>query len=186
MKKLAILGASVALAAVPVVGVFAADTTTVTDEVQVTISDSCTLGITEGAKPTKTLANGTADKTLAGAQFSITCNNGKGWTLKAQGDGTGDDKTTMVDAANHTIPTGTSLDGSASNWAFKAAGTGVLGGYTDFAQVPTEATAIAESATPTSAQSVNITYGVSVDATQAAGTYTGKVTYTLVNPKEDA
>lgn len=44
MKKLAIAGASVALAAMPVVGVFAADNTTQTDTLQITITKVCSFG----------------------------------------------------------------------------------------------------------------------------------------------
>ena len=44
MKKLAIIASSAALAALPVVGVFAADTTTVSDTVKITIDETCTLG----------------------------------------------------------------------------------------------------------------------------------------------
>ena len=181
MKKLAIIGASAVLAALPVVGVFAADTTTVTDTVTVTIDPSCTLGVAStGASPSKTIANGGNDQEMAGSEFTVSCNASNGWHITAVGAGEEGHETDLIDSTKaHTISTGTTLDGSVSNWAFKASGTGVETTYQSFAAVPSEAATIAKGASPVTANTISITYGAGVSATQDAGTYSGKVTYTL-------
>lgn len=188
MKKIAIAGASVALAALPVVSVFA-DTTSVTDTVKVTVDASCTLGVEAGATPaTETLANGANKQDIVGSKFKISCNDDGGWTLKAVGASEGDSVTSMQGSVSGTsIPTGTDFTGATvSNWGFKATGTKVTEGYDEFKAIPGTATAIAESDDPTSTEGVDITYAVGISPTQASGTYTGKVTYTLVAPKEGA
>ena len=188
MKKLAIVGASALLAALPVVGVFAADTTTVTDSVTITIDETCTLGTDlSGATVNKTMTNGSKEESLEGSKFSISCNDAGGWKLEAVGASEGTSKTAMKGAkGTNSIPTGTSIDGSTSAWAFKAAGTGVETTYSEsFASIPDTATKIAGGESPVSENSVDITYGVSVSNEQAADTYTGKVTYTLSHPASD-
>lgn len=106
MKKLAIVASSVALAAMPVVGVFATDTRTVTDTLDVTVNDTCTMtnnyvaGSTGNAWGTKTTdetgtyfadantwtatLNNSDAKTSPVHTLAITCNKTSGWTLKAK------------------------------------------------------------------------------------------------------
>lgn len=111
MKKLAIAASSVALAAMPVVGVFAADTDVrqSTDTLNVTVNETCnitstyTLGTTGNAWGSETddtahtnpvyqtkkntwttnLANSDA-KTSPVHKIGIFCNDTKGWDLSAQ------------------------------------------------------------------------------------------------------
>ena len=185
MKKLAILGASAVLAALPVVGVFAAsDVTSVEDTINVTVDASCTLGIagTHTSSPAEggKIANGAYDDNITGPAFKVSCNDHAGWKLTAVGSGAGDAVTDMKGSQEGTkIETGTSIDGSASNWALKASGTGVEATYENFAVIPGTATKIAGGSSPVSGETISVTYGVSVGAKQDAGTYTGKVTYTL-------
>ena len=185
MKKLAIIGASAALAALPAVGVFAADTTEVTDTINVTISESCTLGIENGVTKSETLASGGVTD-IERAAFSISCNDAGGWHLSAQGDGTGSTKTDMVgETETNKIPTGASVAGGTSAWAFKVtASDGVEEGFDTLHMIPSTATKIAGGSSPVSAKSVKIGYKVSASAEQAADTYTGKVKYTLAKGAE--
>ena len=86
MKKLAIASASMALAAMPMVGVFAVDgPVSVTDNVTVVIGESCTFQAT---------ANGSTVNPSSGANPTITRNFSKDATLGAlvylAGDPTGD------------------------------------------------------------------------------------------------
>lgn len=157
MKKSLIATAGVAafgFAALPVLGVFAG-TSSVTDEIEVTIPDSCTLlsettdtasGATETSnKYTATMANGEvrsdiggtdADTGTAGANvLSIACNTTDAskntWKLTAIGgeDGTltsgGDTTMTPSVAGNTPIATGTATSGDDSQWAMKVTGNGV-------------------------------------------------------------
>lgn len=198
MKKLIIAGTGVAalgLAVLPFAGAFA---DSVTDTVEVTISSSCTVqatsgggsgGSTSGRTYTATLANGgtktwTAGQTgdNGGGVMTINCNNASGWNMTAVGSSTTTgaytDATTMIpDAAGKTaIPTGTSGD---SYWAFQVTGTGTVSTYNSFSAVPSTATKVAEAAGASAGATVNTGYQVHVGDSQQAGTYTGKVTYTI-------
>ena len=148
MKKIAIAGASLALAAMPVVGVFAA-TSTVTDEIVVTIAKECAIttnttdpdqGIGDGTHTNRTytasMQNGEL-KVLGGSQntgatgtetavVNVVCNDSAtsgsatSWALTAVG-GDGTTASTVLDAAGSgtDIATGTATSGATSNWAMK-------------------------------------------------------------------
>ena len=179
-KVLAIAASAVTFAALPVAGVFAADTTTVTDTIDVTVDPSCTLGITEGAKVTKNVSNGTKTEDLSGSAFSISCNDGTGWNVtavaKAKNSGTAGNLTSTTGA---TIATNKAFSDSVSGWAFKLTGGKAVETYQAWANVPTVETVVAKDSSTASAESLSVTYGVGINATQAAGTYSGEVTYTL-------
>ena len=93
MKKALIAGAaSVALAAMPVVGVFAADTdiTEVTDTLTVTINPTCSFNAQQGGTaPNATntyskvmTANG-FDASFGVTTLTVSCNNAKGYTVSS-------------------------------------------------------------------------------------------------------
>ena len=201
MKKAIIAaGASAVLAAMPIVGVFAADgTLSQTDIVKVTVDSACSLA-TSGSEVTPeastykaTIANGGHNDDIAGSTFTITCNDTGGWQLNAIGAGTATNDVTKMDASTNVdsddIATGTTIDGSVSNWAFKIAKGGsdasnitVTTGYDNFSAVPSASTKIAQGTSTSGNSTITATYGVGISATQSAGTYTGKVTYTLAHP----
>ena len=92
MKKLAIAGASLALAAMPVVGVFATDTLSVKDKLVLTVSSSCTYdGITPSAATTETGNEYTASAapnqlvsfgaTSSATALTVKCNDADGYTV---------------------------------------------------------------------------------------------------------
>ena len=102
MKKAIIAGAaSAVLAAMPVVGVFAADYQSVVDEIQVTVSTTCnmrssgtvaepgTTGATLSATVNPGTLIGTGDNATAwtGTPTTLTynCNDTGGWQITAQG-----------------------------------------------------------------------------------------------------
>ena len=195
MKKsiIAAGAASVALAAMPVVGVVAADSNlSQTDTVIVTVDTACSLAtsgssLDPASTYTATIANSAYNTNIAGSTFTVTCNDNAGWQLSAVGAGTGTSVAHMDASteADDDIATGTTLDGSVSAWAFKVAGANgatVQGSYDSFSEVPTTAAVIAKGTTTTTTATVTATYGVGISATQEAGTYTGKVTYTLAHP----
>ena len=204
MKKSLIAGsgvAALAMAALPFAGVFAEDgTMTQTDTVVVTVDSACSLAtsgstLDPASTYAATIANGAYNTAIAGSTFTITCNDVQGWKLNAIGAGTSESGVAYMDGTGTGITTsddfntGTTLDGTVSAWAFKlAAGTGdhagasIVSGYTDFSVVPTAATKVASGTTSAGTQTVTATYGVGISPTQNAGTYTGKVAYTLVHP----
>lgn len=194
MKKVLIAGAGVAalgLAAMPVLGAFA----DVTDTVEITIASSCSVNSdTEdtpgtGQKFTATMVNGDTKEWEAdgtGGELYVTCNDAGGWNVTAQGfsnDTAG--TTTMVPTASGTaIPTGTTLDGTVSDWAFKVAdgntGATIVSAYSSYAQVPATATRVAyKSGTAVSEGLIYTGYKVGVSPTQQADKYTGKVKYVV-------
>ncbi len=120
MKKLAIASASMALAAMPVVGVFAVDgPVSVTDNVTVVIGESCTFQAT---------ANGSAVNPSTGANPTITRNFQKPATLgqkvilgdstEADGSGAQGDEITIQGVCN----SGGSSSGKSGTWTISAVG----------------------------------------------------------------
>lgn len=185
MKKIAILGASAALAALPMVGTFAATGTTVTDTVEVTIGSGCTIESTNASNTySDTMTNGQMKDDFGSTTMTINCNDAGGWHVTAVGSSsqTAADKNKMVPSGSGTaIPTGTETSGSVSQWAMKVEGTNATG-FTTFSEVPTSATDVASSTASVSGATLTTTYRVFISATQQADTYTGQVTYTLLHP----
>ena len=187
MKKILIVtgATSVALAAMPVLGAFA----DVTDTVTITINSACTVGGTTattgaGKDFTATVTNGSLKQwdatSSTGGKLVVSCNNAGGWNIKAVGASTGNNKTVMVPTGSGTaIATGTATSGATSNWAFKVSGTNAVSAYTSYSAVPSTATKVAGNTTSTANETLYTGYQVWVSATQAADTYTGKVTYTV-------
>ena len=185
MKKSIIVtgAASLAVAAMPVVGVFA-DTTTVTDTVQVTINSACTITSSQAANTySGTMTNGQLKSDFGSTTMTINCNDAAGWHVTAVGSGAdATDKTAMNATSTGTdIATGTAQSGDTSNWAMKVTGTGATG-FTTFAAVPSSATNVATGSGTVAAGTLTTTYQVFISATQQADTYTGQVTYTLAHP----
>lgn len=174
---------------------FADGTLSQTDTVVVTVDSACSLATsnTSGADYTATIANGAYNTSIAGSTFTVTCNDTGGWKLNAQGAGTATGDVTKMDANtgvdSDDIATGTTLDGTVSNWAFKVAKGGadvanitITTGYDGFSAIPASATKIAQGTSTAGKSTIAATYGVGISDTQSAGQYTGKVTYTLVHP----
>ena len=196
MKKIAIAGASVALAAMPIVGVFAVDgdsLTPITDTVTVTVANSCTFARRAGGGTydAGTIANGSASSDITGSVFNIKCNDTGGWYLTAAGDSDATTKSSMDSSTSKDtddIVTGTTFSGDTSAWAFRLDGTGVISDYSAaaYANVPAAggATVATSNTAAGNGTGIDITahYKVYIGNNQAAGTYTGKVTYTLAHP----
>lgn len=187
MKKLAIAGASIALAAMPVVGVLAADgNLTTIDTVQVTIDSACSLTASGNSNAfSANMNNGQLKSDFGNTTMSIVCNDVGGWKVTAIGNSNDiSGTTTMVPTGDGTaIATGTATEGATSNWAMKVTGTGATG-FTDFAAVPGTAAIVATQNAATATASLTTTYQVYISPTQQADTYTGKVLYTLVHPAQ--
>ena len=89
MKKIAIVGASLALAAMPLAGVFATADSTVTDVLTVTVQKSCTLTHSGEAATGASYNNGTYSRTMAAnelkdlgtSSFTVNCNDTAGYTV---------------------------------------------------------------------------------------------------------
>lgn len=201
MKKLAIASASLALAAVPVAGVFAAGSQSFTDDITVNIADACTMetsatpgngtyadrvfseDVTAGSKIEFGNSNesGSVDPTI-----SVICNTttaGKTWSVKATASTDGDTespKAALKDGSNF-IKSGTATLGDTSTWAMKMNN---VGGNSDYSSAYTAVPAGENTVVLTAdASSSNVTfrpsYQVYAAPKQAPGTYKGSVVYKI-------
>lgn len=169
MKKTLIAGAaSFALAAMPVIGVFAADPAPVVDTLTVTVNESCTFELKTGnANITKAMEAGALDASFGTNTFETKCNNGKGYTIGAVFTNlahTGNAGEAI--AYSTTTPTAGSGTWTANNGVDNIANNGNL--------------ASTNTQDPAAGSTYSVTYKVSLHNDQAQGTYRGTATYTLV------
>lgn len=192
MKKLAIAASSVALAAMPVMGVFAAtgDVTEVTDTINVTVEDSCTFKAEQGGALNSTYSD---DEVAVGTQatltngglhtFNVFCNDDGGWTVSAAAPGVLHDSE-QSDTAHDFVYQNTAITaaGVEGKWSAAVAGAGALSNVN---YIPVNGGAIAGKADETPATGVNftVTYDVWTGTQSAAGNYSGQVVYTLTSPQ---
>lgn len=191
MKKslIAAGAASVAMAAMPVVGVFAvpSDQATVTDTVTLTVSPTCKMQA-EGATKTVDLGTSTVAHEYAaqnGSEMTITCNAQAGWTLTAQVN------SLTANGTTQTIPFGPYATGGESVWSAQVVLDGndttnaTLGtGWDDFAAAKTfsggSSTVVSgNSNSAVSGLVVKPSYKAYGAAHQAAGAYSGTIIYTF-------
>lgn len=166
MKKTIIAGAaaSVALAAMPLVGVFAEDPKVV-DTFNVTVNKSCTFGSTTGQTYTASLdMNDIEEFTGKKTTLTVICNGTSGYNVTASFIG--------LTSGDNTIPYYTTDAPTAgkSVWAAYKNGTPLTSGVNVMEN---------DSNTSATGDTIDITYKVSTADGQAAGTYEGSATYTL-------
>ena len=182
MKKLAIAASSVALAAMPVVGVFAADASMV-DTITLSIDETCEMTATAAAN---TIAFGSlkapstpADK--PGGTMAITCNDTvNGWNLNATSTPLNSTKTGDV-VKGTAITFGTNNSQGSQYTAKLTTGTGITNNASSFATAAWSSTKVAEGTTAISGSTIQPTYHVVIGNTQEVDSYSGTVTYTFVN-----
>ena len=170
MKKQLIAGAaSLALAAMPVVGAFAADPAEVVDTLTVTVDESCTFDHDgTGGSYTKAMEPGALDSAFATSSFKAMCNNGAGYTVSA-----------VFTSLAHLTNAGTAITYSAE--------TPTAGSGTWTAQIEGGANIAATNGVlmntnqqdPVGGTTATVIYKVSLNDDQAQGTYRGTATYTL-------
>ena len=172
-----------------------ADDTTQSDNVTVTVSSACTLSRSAGSGTySATLNPGQETGDISGSTIKAICNDGNGYSLYAigySGDSYTGNNTKMIGTYGN-IDTGTS--GSDSWWAMKLAPVAgdhaptIVNSFDNYHVVPATFTQVAKLTSATDAgesangSSVDAFYKVKASTSQVAGTYTGKVKYTLVHP----
>ena len=171
MKKLAIAASSVALAAMPVVGVFAADNISIDDNITITVSDNCAFTRETGTGTyTATMSPNALNANVGASTYKVICNNSKGYSVGAVFSGlTGDQTTPETITYSATTPTAGSGTWTATKTV--AAGNIAASGGVLMSNNGT---------TPAAGDTETVTYQVSTTNTQAAGSYTGKATYTFL------
>lgn len=183
-KKLVAGVITLAVAAIPTVGAFADFTDTIT----VTINESCTLtrqayasgGVTNNTSHkngtggtwsttantdtlSATMTNGSLQANLGSSQFKVVCNRQGGYKVTVA--------TTSLSTGGSsplTIPNNTTYSASVSGWSPVYSSTKLTNGAT-----------VVTAAAPTAGSTFEVSYGVGISASQAAGTYTGTATYSL-------
>ena len=198
MKKLAIAGASLALAAMPVVGVFAEPTpVSFTDDLTITVNPGCTIQETTGTggSPAGTHNDRSFAATIVAGDYKvlrageaasgsttekameIICNStddSKQWTVSATSINEG--KLQVEGDTSKFIAGGVATSGATSTWAYS------VDGGTNWNPVAATMATVKTGTASTTATEFNPIYQVYVAPTQAAGQYKGSVTYTVALP----
>ena len=176
MKKIAIAGASVALAAMPILGVFATTENTVTDTLRITVENACAITATMNSTTGWTNQTDSSDKTtddlqnynfqyaanitnganaeIVGTTMKVTCNDHGGWYINAAGK----NSSTVLDAQGTGTDIATAAEsgtnystGATSAWGFKMSTTQTSG---DFAPTIVDSYGVGYVAVPSSATKV--------------------------------
>ena len=173
--------------------------TSIEDTVTITVDSACTLSgvVPSGSEHTATITPGQNVPNIGITNMTAVCNDAAGYDIYAVGYSNDEWKNTNLiseqSGTTYTIPTGTAISGNNSNWSMKlATGTGDAAtivttpvDYSNYANVPNDYTKVAyypSSTAGTSGSSFTTTYQVFASTSQTAGTYAGKVKYTLVHP----
>ena len=170
--------------------------TSTTANAAVTVSSACTMTGTLNTPHTATVNPGVYQDSIGKTTFSVICNDPNGFAIYAIGytgeEYSGTNHTRLVGPNSNTITTGTATSGSTSNWAMKlesndpgTVNMNIVNGYNNYSAIPDTYTKVAQitsstaSATPATMSS---TYAAFIASDQTAGTYNGKVKYTMVHP----
>ena len=174
----------------------------VVDLINITVPTSCSFAETvdDNNVYTATVRNNEYEDDIGHTTFKVFCNDKDGYSIYAVGYSNntfGNTEMVYQGSANpapSNIVTGTATSGSTSNWAMKmnaVAGTyapTLVNGFGSYRTVPSAYTKVATFPSQTdnnTGSSVQSSYAVFVSPTQPAGTYEGKVRYTLVHPNDD-
>ena len=168
MKKIIIAGiASLATAVIPLANSFAVSVT-LTDDVTVNVSDTCTFDRTTGnGTYSATMAVNKLNASVGTSTFKVVCNNASGY---------------------HVTATPTSITGTGAAITYSAttptAGSGTWTAFNSTANANIAAsggTLMSNSGvSPADGQTATVVYKVSTRNNQAKGAYSGSITYAVV------
>ena len=166
-------------------------------DASVTVGTACNFSGNVDIPHTSTIMNGVNSTDIGKTTLNVTCNDQGGYAVYAIGytnDEYGNTSLKSSISDDYNIPTGTSTSGDTSNWSMKLStvpGTTtatIENGYDNYHTVPDDFTKVATLNTitnpgsSTTGSSISTTYQAYISPTQPAGTYSGKVKYTLVHP----
>ncbi|MBO7718308.1 hypothetical protein J6S37_02335 [Candidatus Saccharibacteria bacterium] len=173
---------------------------TATANASVIVPAACTFSSALDSAHSAEINNNTYRTDIGTTTFNIICNDTEGFSLYAVGYANEEFGNTKLLATiggvltpAKDIVTGTAESGSTSNWAMKLktisgqASPTIESGFSTYHSVPNTYTKVATltNATSTSGVSVQSTYAAFISGTQPAGTYNGKVKYTMVHPANE-
>ena len=170
-----------------------------TDQIQFSLSVSCTLSSVVDSAHTKEITNGTYHSDVGKTTITTLCNDGNGYSVYAAGYSNNEDGNTKLINAEHpeySIDTGLATSGLISNWAMKLNNIPddpsptpptIESDYNNtYGIVPPYWTKVAGRASGTTdmaeGSSFTTTYAVYASSSQYAGTYNGQVKYLLTHP----
>ena len=170
------------------------------DDVAISIPVACTMTGTINAPHTANVESGTYVADIGTTTLKAVCNDANGFSIYAIGYSNqeyGNNKMLATVggtlAPTYDITTGTAQNGNTSNWAMKlnsVTGTyapTILSDFDSYHAVPDTYTKVATRTAGTDATvgaNIQSTYAVYVTSTQPAGSYNGKVKYTMVYPND--
>ena len=201
------LVASVALVSLTIISYFLVNSlsafaeNSVIDDVSITINVACNVTATGSGTHSANIVNGTYESEIGTTDFKVICNDTSGYSIYAIGYSDQEYGNTKLlaningsAAPTYDIVTGTNTSGGTSNWAMKLMTTGstsvatITNGYGSYSLVPatyTKVATLASSTDLTIGSTLQSTYAAFIAGNQPAGTYSGKVKYTLVHPANE-
>ena len=181
---------------------FATSNTDNVDQVNITVPVSCSLSGTGMNSHSAEISNGNYNSSIGETTMKVYCNDTGGYAIYAIGyTNNTEGKNVLTSSAlgsTYDIATGTAISGN-SQWAMKLSAVTVPtptypltieNSFDSFHTIPDNYTLVAKRATGTDVgtaaegSTFKTTYQAYVDATQPAGTYVGKVKYTIVHPND--
>ena len=173
------------------------------DKVNIRVPVSCTLTGVGMNSHTAEIQNGTYNSAIGETTLKAFCNDTAGFAIYAIGYTDEEDgKNVLTNASlgsTYDITTGTATSGNDSKWAMKLSVVSsptptypitIQNSFDSFHQVPDDYTLVAkrtggtDTGTNAEGSTLKTTYQVYISSEQPAGTYTGKVKYTLVHPND--
>ena len=170
-----------------------------TDQIQFSLSVSCTLSSAVDSAHTKEITNGTYHSDVGKTTITTLCNDGNGYSVYAAGYSNNENGNTKLINAEHpeySIDTGLATSGLISNWAMKLSNIPddpsptppvIEPAYDNtYGLVPQYWTRVASRPSGTTdmdeGSSFTTTYAIYTTSNQHAGTYNGQVKYVLTHP----
>lgn len=178
---------------------FAADNTDIVDEINITVPISCTMSGTGMTSHNANIANGTYQADIGSTTLKAFCNDSEGFSIYAIGFTDNEyGKTVLTNStlgSTYDIATGTATSGNTSTWAMELATNSnatylitIDNSFDNYHVVPSLYTKVAhrdsgtDVGTNATGTELTSTYAAYMNQTQPAGTYSGKVKYTMVHP----
>ena len=170
-----------------------------TDQIEFSLSVSCTMSSVVNAAHTKEITNGTYHSDVGKTTITALCNDGNGYTVYATGYGNneeGNNKLINSSYPQYSINTGLATSGLTSQWAMKLSNIPddpsstppvIESAYDDtYGLVPDNWTKVVSRQSGTTdmnlGSSFTTTYSIYTSSSQFAGTYRGQVKYALLHP----
>ena len=167
----------------------------------VTVGSACTLTATVNTAHSAEIPAGSNQTDIGSTTLNTICNDSGGFAIYAvgySGNEYGNNK--MLSGSSYEFNTGTATSGANSAWSMKLAqvttgtyATTIDSTFGSYSSIPATFTKVAHrdsatdavSANPPTGSSISLTYGAYISSTQNAGTYEGKVKFTLVHPASE-